>query len=162
MRTISGHRAWFCHTISAVDKNLRAKASSKNPRTTFTVLSQPPDLGKALSQPEVKAALAKDAAPAARLFGAGSDSLAGNPVAFPDRTDPRSGTPNITADNMFNSPDGMMFDSTGLLWIQTDGEDSNEGDFVGQGNNQMLAGDPATGRITGARFVLSLPVGTPT
>lgn len=50
-----------------------------------------------------------------------------------------------------------MFDSTGLLWIQTDGDDSNEGDFAGMGNNQMLAGDPMTGEI--ARF-LTGPVGS--
>jgi len=41
----------------------------------------------------------------------------------------------------------MMFDSSGLLWIQTDGNFENEGEFVGHGNNQMLAGDPATGQI---------------
>jgi uncharacterized protein len=38
-----------------------------------------------------------------------------------------------------------------MLWIQTDGDDSNEGDFLGQGNNQMLVGDPVTGEI--ARFM---------
>jgi len=70
--------------------------------------------------------------------------MAGNPTVHQDAY---AGSPNINAGNMFNSPDGMMFDSTGLLWIQTDGEDSNEGAFLGQGNNQMLAGDPATGRI---------------
>ena len=48
---------------------------------------------------------------------------------------------------MFNSPDGLKFDSNGLLWIQTDGNYGNEGDFAGQGNNQMLAGDPVTGEI---------------
>jgi len=52
---------------------------------------------------------------------------------------------------LFNSPDGMMFDSSGLLWIQTDGDDSNEEGFAGMGNNQMLAGDPVTGEI--ARFL---------
>ncbi len=41
----------------------------------------------------------------------------------------------------------MMIDTTGLLWIQTDGKDNNEGDFAGMGNNQMLAGDPVTGEI---------------
>lgn len=61
------------------------------------------------------------------------------------------GSENITAGNMFNSPDGMKFDSAGLLWIQTDGNDSNEGEFVGMGNNQMLVGDPVTGEI--ARFL---------
>ncbi|MEM8755787.1 MAG: alkaline phosphatase PhoX, partial [Pseudomonadota bacterium] len=45
------------------------------------------------------------------------------------------------------SPDGLAFDDTGLLWIQTDGNYTNEDDFAGQGNNQMLAADPATGEI---------------
>ncbi|NBN78731.1 DUF839 domain-containing protein [Microvirga tunisiensis] len=71
--------------------------------------------------------------------------MAGNPVVHKDSA--YAGSPNINEGNMFNSPDGMMFDTTGLLWIQTDGEDTNEGDFAGQGNNQMLAGDPVTGRI---------------
>ncbi|NNU80583.1 PhoX family phosphatase [Halovulum dunhuangense] len=70
--------------------------------------------------------------------------MAGNPAVH---SDAYAGSENINEGNMFNSPDGMMFDSTGLVWIQTDGDDSNEGDFAGQGNNQMLAGDPATGRI---------------
>ena len=70
--------------------------------------------------------------------------MAGNPDVHKDAY---AGSSNIHSGNMFNSPDGMMFDSTGLLWIQTDGEDSNEGDFIGQGNNQMLVGDPATGQI---------------
>ena len=70
--------------------------------------------------------------------------MAGNPLVHKDAY---AGSSNINSGNMFNSPDGMMFDSTGLLWIQTDGEDTNEGDFAGHGNNQMLAGDPVTGRI---------------
>lgn len=70
--------------------------------------------------------------------------MAGNPKV---KEGPYAGSSNINEGNMFNSPDAAVFDSTGLLWIQTDGEDSNEGDFAGQGNNQMLAGDPATGRI---------------
>ena len=41
----------------------------------------------------------------------------------------------------------MGFDSSGLVWIQTDGDDSNEEDFAGMGNNQMLVGDPETGEI---------------
>jgi uncharacterized protein len=71
-------------------------------------------------------------------------ATAGNPKVHKDAY---AGSPNINEGNMFNSPDGMMFDTTGVLWIQTDGEDTNEGDFAGQGNNQMLAGDPVTGRI---------------
>ncbi len=74
--------------------------------------------------------------------------MAGNPTVHQDAF---AGSPNVTAGNLFNSPDGMMFDTAGLLWIQTDGDDSNEGDFAGMGNNQMLVGDPATGEI--ARFL---------
>ena len=73
--------------------------------------------------------------------------LAGNPVAFPDRSDPRSGSDNITPENMFNSPDGLYFDDSGRLWIQTDGSFSNAGNFQGQGNNQMLAADVETGEV---------------
>ena len=71
-------------------------------------------------------------------------ALAGNPNVHDDAN---AGSDNISKDNMFNSPDGLKFDSNGLLWIQTDGNYSNEEDFAGQGNNQMLAGDPATGEI---------------
>ena len=71
-------------------------------------------------------------------------ALAGNPEVH---NDANAGSPNVNAGNMFNSPDGMMFDSNGLLWIQTDGNYSNEGDFAGHGNNQMLAGDTLTGEI---------------
>jgi len=70
--------------------------------------------------------------------------MAGNPKV---KDGAYAGSSNINEGNMFNSPDAAIFDSTGLLWIQTDGDDSNAGDFEGQGNNQMLAGDPATGRI---------------
>ncbi|MGI9464075.1 MAG: PhoX family protein, partial [Aestuariivirgaceae bacterium] len=70
--------------------------------------------------------------------------LAGNPVVH---SDDRAGSDNVTAGNMFNSPDGIAFDSRGLLWIQTDGQYSNRDDFAGMGNNQMLVGDPETGEI---------------
>ena len=48
---------------------------------------------------------------------------------------------------MFNAPDGLAFDSTGMLWIQTNGKYTDEGDFAGHGHNQMLVGDPAAGEI---------------
>lgn len=70
--------------------------------------------------------------------------MAGNPEVHDDT---RAGSRNVNSGNLFNSPDGMMFDSSGLLWIQTDGDYKNEGDFAGMGNNQMLAGDPVTGQI---------------
>ncbi|MHA7875743.1 PhoX family protein [Roseivivax sp.] len=70
--------------------------------------------------------------------------MAGNPMVHDDAY---AGSEAIKEGNLFNSPDGMQIDSTGLIWIQTDGDDSNEGDFVGMGNNQMLAGDPVTGEI---------------
>lgn len=70
--------------------------------------------------------------------------LAGNPTVHDDAY---GGSDNVNADNMFNSPDGLKFDQNGLLWIQTDGNYKNEGDFAGHGNNQMLAADPVTGEI---------------
>ncbi len=70
--------------------------------------------------------------------------LAGNPSVHQDE---RAGSQNVTRENMFNSPDGLAFDSTGLLWIQTDGKTYNGGDYAGMGNNQMLAGDPDSGEI---------------
>ncbi len=76
--------------------------------------------------------------------------MAGNPTVH-EPGSPYAGSANINESNMFNSPDGMAFDSKGLVWIQTDGDDSNEDDFAGMGNNQMLVGDPATGEI--ARFL---------
>ena len=73
--------------------------------------------------------------------------VAGNPIAYPDRSDLRSGSAAITADNTFNSPDGIAFDHDGRLWIQTDGSFSNTGDYAGQGNNQMLVADLKTGEL---------------
>ncbi|MCG8545619.1 MAG: PhoX family phosphatase [Alphaproteobacteria bacterium] len=70
--------------------------------------------------------------------------VAGNPTVHKDTY---GGSENITKDNMFNSPDGLAFDANGLIWIQTDGKYSNKGDFAGQGNNQMLVGDPASGGV---------------
>ena len=73
--------------------------------------------------------------------------VAGNPIAHPQRDDLRSGSVNVTADNTFNSPDGLAFDRDGRLWVQTDGNFSNTGDYLGQGNNQMLCADPDSGEI---------------
>ena len=70
--------------------------------------------------------------------------IAGNPMVHDDAN---AGSGNINADNMFNSPDGLVFDSKGGLWIQSDGNYSNEGDFAGQGNNQMLYANPDSGEI---------------
>ncbi|MBT5664364.1 MAG: DUF839 domain-containing protein, partial [Rhodospirillaceae bacterium] len=70
--------------------------------------------------------------------------LAGNPTVHADA---KAGSRNVTPENMFNSPDGLTFDANGLLWIRTDGSESNTGDFAGMGNNQMLVGDPNTGEI---------------
>ncbi|SMX32966.1 PhoX family protein [Octadecabacter ascidiaceicola] len=79
--------------------------------------------------------------------------MAGNPTVYDNEY---GGSENITEGNMFNSPDGMIFDTKGMLWIQTDGDYKNEGDFEGMGNNQMLVGDTQTGEI--ARF-LTAPYG---
>ena len=40
-----------CLTKSAFERNLRARANSKNPSTTFTLFIHPPDLGNLLSNP---------------------------------------------------------------------------------------------------------------
>ena len=53
-------------TKSAFDKNLRASASSINPRVTFIVFSQPPDFGSLL-----------------RTFGNMANKAKGNPRAKP-------------------------------------------------------------------------------
>ncbi len=71
--------------------------------------------------------------------------IAGNPEVHKEGLN--AGSDNINADNMFNSPDGIGFDAAGRLWIQTDGKYSNEGDFAGMGNNQMLCSDPASGEV---------------
>jgi secreted PhoX family phosphatase len=75
--------------------------------------------------------------------------IAGNP-ALTDA--PKKGSANIDASNTFNSPDGIQVDPEGRLWIQTDGSYANTGDFVNQGNNQMLVADIATKKIT--RFLV--------
>jgi len=49
--------------------------------------------------------------------------------------------------DIYANPDGLMIDSRGVLWVQTDVSSSklNTGDFRQFGNNQMLAVDPNTG-----------------
>ena len=70
--------------------------------------------------------------------------IAGNPTAHSDLY---AGSKNINQGNLFNSPDGLTVDNNGLMWIRTDGIYSNEGDFAGMGNNQMLVADTTTGEI---------------
>ncbi|WP_345792188.1 PhoX family phosphatase [Thauera sp. JM12B12] len=72
--------------------------------------------------------------------------IAGNPNVYAPG-DLNAGSANIDATNTFNSPDGIGFDPDGRLWIQTDGNFSDAGVYAGQGNNQMLCADPATGEI---------------
>ena len=50
-RNSSRSKKCVCMTMSAVDKNFNAKASSKKPSVTLTVFNQPPDEGRELSQP---------------------------------------------------------------------------------------------------------------
>ncbi len=75
--------------------------------------------------------------------------IAGNPTAHDDAY---GGSENVTVENMFNSPDGLAFDSKGGLWIQTDGNYSNAKGFAGMGNNQMLVANTETGEIN--RFLV--------
>ncbi|WP_119154909.1 PhoX family protein [Caldimonas tepidiphila] len=73
--------------------------------------------------------------------------LAGNPKVHTAAGDLKAGSASVTQTNMFNSPDGLAFDVHGRLWIQTDGNFSNVGNFDGMGNNQMLVADPNTKEI---------------
>ncbi len=73
--------------------------------------------------------------------------IAGNPKKYTDRTDMRSGSAAIVVDNQFNSPDGIVFDPLGRLWIQTDGSFADTGEYDGQGNNQMLLADVNSGAV---------------
>jgi len=91
---------------------------------------------------------------AAKTFSWDLFVVAGNPTAHAGT--PKAGSSNINAENMFNSPDGLGFDKAGRLWILTDGDVSNTGDFAGMGNNQMLCADPDSGEIR--RFMVG-PVG---
>lgn len=71
-------------------------------------------------------------------------ALAGDPAV------PGAGVRYPSADaDAFGSPDGLHFDSSGLLWIQTDmsGPSIGKGPTAALGNNQMLCADPASGRI---------------
>jgi secreted PhoX family phosphatase len=89
----------------------------------------------------------KDGDPTATTFTWDLFLVAGNPIAHPDRADLRSGSALVTVANTFNSPDGIAFDPDGRLWIQSDGNFSNSGDYAGQGNNQMLVADPDRGQL---------------
>ena len=42
---------WVCQTKSAFERNLKANANSKNPKTTFTEFNQPPDCGNEFNHP---------------------------------------------------------------------------------------------------------------
>ncbi len=74
-------------------------------------------------------------------------ALAGNPTVPGHQATLKAGSANVNADNTFNSPDGLAFDRDGRLWIQTDGNYSNVGDYANQGNNSMLCSDPKTREI---------------
>ncbi len=60
-------------------------------------------------------------------------------------------------DDAFGMPDGLHFDSGGLLWIQTDmgGPMTGKDGVTVQGNNQLLCADIGSGRIK--RFMVGPP-----
>lgn len=65
--------------------------------------------------------------------------------------DPQAGKPahrGTIAGDIYGSPDGLAFDESGLLWIQTDISTSvmNKGPYQSIGNNMMLCADPVTGQ----------------
>ncbi len=65
----------------------------------------------------------------------------------PSITGERAPSANVNAGNVFNSPDGIVFDRDGRLWILSDGSFSNSGDFANMGNNQVLCADPRSGEV---------------
>ncbi|HEY5636239.1 MAG TPA: PhoX family phosphatase [Burkholderiales bacterium] len=63
--------------------------------------------------------------------------------------DPKHADPKLRGDikgDLFASPDGLMIDDRGALWVQTDMSPSAllKGDHAVYGNNQMLVMDPVT------------------
>ena len=64
--------------------------------------------------------------------------------------DPSNSRPEAMGDikgDIYGSPDGILFDKRGVLWIQTDVAAASmyKGEYQNIGNNQMLACDPVTG-----------------
>lgn len=78
------------------------------------------------------------------LAGGTSGAMAGKVLPGTDNE------ADLTVDNILSCPDGLWFDDSGLMWIQTDmsgsmmAGTSSAGDF---GNNQMLAAESDTGVI---------------
>lgn len=66
-----------------------------------------------------------------------------------DRTLGRSEAKGNIKGDTFGSPDGLMVDARGVLWIETDVSTSTlgKGDYANMPNNQMLACDPTQGEI---------------
>jgi secreted PhoX family phosphatase len=77
--------------------------------------------------------------------------LAGDPAQ--GRADARG---NVKGD-IFACPDGLWFDSRGVLWIQTDMHASQmyQGELANLQSNAMLAADPRTGEVR--RFLVGPP-----
>ena len=89
---------------------------------------------------------------AATGFGWSQFALAGDPAVA------GSGVSYPAADaDIFGAPDGLHFDSGGLLWIQTDmsGQVIGKPPYAGLGNNAMLCANVATGQIR--RFMTGPP-----
>jgi uncharacterized protein len=73
----------------------------------------------------------------------------------PSQGDAGTKYPHASQADIFGSPDGLYFDSGGLLWIQTDmsGQAMNKGAYEKLGNNAMLCANVATGEIK--RFLVA-------
>lgn len=82
-------------------------------------------------------------------------------LAGPEDDSEKLSGESLDADNMFCCPDGLWFDASRRLWIQSDiGEEvMNKDQFAPFGNNQMLAANPETGEI---RRFFTGPIGQET
>ncbi|MBA4176507.1 MAG: Tat pathway signal protein [Leptothrix sp. (in: Bacteria)] len=67
--------------------------------------------------------------------------LAGDPA------NPRAAAKGNVRGDAFAGPDTIAFDKRGVLWIGTDHDGSNQGEFARMGNNQLLACNPVSGEV---------------
>ncbi|NMF84797.1 PhoX family phosphatase [Nodosilinea sp. P-1105] len=79
-------------------------------------------------------------------------------LAGPENDSEKLSGESLNDNSIFAAPDGLWFDASRRLWIQTDISESvmNTGDFAQFGNNQMLGANPETGEI---RRFLTGPIG---
>ena len=87
-RNISLSKICNCNTKSTLDKNLKAKANSKNPSDTLTVFNQLPDFGNEFNQPgnmanSIKGKAIADEKPSIPIIGPMPPNCAASAIKVP-------------------------------------------------------------------------------